>query len=200
MDIRMSHIVIWPISLVSGSTVIYITSQVVSRDSIINVMLNLRNPHSNQLYFSSKVYSTQCPSCKANNFADCEHDVIMPTYFDRTRFAMVSALMKGYRDIYRREIRNEQVSDRFTKCFDMLQLNIMYRPENEYYSEIQHPEVYVMIDPSAGGTTSSFAIVSFITAPVTMPGTNESRMCLIVCIYYYSFTTKILLHFSLLHK
>lgn len=183
MDLEMSHIVVWPISLVAGSTMIYITSQVVDKGSIINIMLNLRNPNNNQLYYSSKVYSTQCPKCRVYGFSDCEHDVFMPAYFDKRRADMVNALMKGYQEIWMREIRNESVEESTKKCFDSQQLALMNHADNEYFQETIHDEVYVLIDPNAGGITSRYAIVSFVTDKIKMPNSSETRMSLIVCFF-----------------
>ena len=180
MDLEMSHIVIWPISLVAGSTIIYITSQVVNKDSIINVMLNLRNHHNNQLYYASKVYSTQCPKCRVYGFSDCEHDVFMPAYFDKRRADIVNALMKGYQEILMREIRNEAVEESVKKCFDLQQLSLMNHPDYEYFQETIHDEVYVVVDPNASGITSRYAIVSFITDKIKMPNISETRMSLVV--------------------
>jgi hypothetical protein len=197
MDLNMSHIVIWPISLVSGSTVIYITSQIVNSDYIINVMLNLRNPHNGQLYLSSKVYSTQCPRCKVNNFSDCEHDVFMPRYFDKERVEIVTNLMKGYQEIFKREIRNEQIQNELKKCFDPQQVALLNHPDQEYDQDNLQPEVYIVIDPNAGGETSRYAIVSFITEDVKMVNSSETRKCLIVSksriIYFFIYFLFILI-------
>jgi hypothetical protein len=190
MDIRMSHIVIWPISLVHGSTIIYITSQVVNKDSIINTMLSLRKPNTGQLCYSSKVYSTQCPRCKINNFKDCEHDVFMPRYFDKERTVMVHLLMRNNPQIFQQEIRNEYVQDELRSCFDSVHTHQLLKSNNEYNQKTQHEFVYVVVDPSAGGKNSRYAIISFVTDRIKIPNSSETRMCLIVCIYYFHYLCK----------
>lgn len=181
MSLNISEVVIWPISLVSGSSVFYITSQVVKSDSIINLMIHLRDPDTNLLLYSSKIYSTICPRCRVHGIKDCKHDVFMPRYFDKDRMTMVKLLTKN-RDVYQREIRNEYMDSNIQSCFDERVVRVMLDPKHIFMDTSQAAkEVFILIDPSAGGKTSRYAIMSFICATIVTPADPYKRNIFVVC-------------------
>jgi hypothetical protein len=186
MPFRISEIVIWPISLVHGSSVFYITSQIVKSDSILHLMINLKHPDTHENMYSSRVYSTICPRCRIHGIQDCKHDIFMPRYFDKQRALMTRLLMQSKNnETYQREIRNEYVEPSIKSCFDPKTINILMRPEHEYVEYPQQNEVFVVIDPAAGGEYSRYAIVSFITPTIIHPEDKYPSKILVVCYHYF---------------
>jgi len=183
MDITVSETVVWPISLISGSAIIYITSQIVKNDSIINLMLNLRNPETQELMYSSKVYQTICPRCRVHGIKDCPHDVFMPRYFDKERALMVKLLNRN-QSVYQREIRNEFVDNSVRDAFDIESINLLNDKRHQYSQDGKEiKETFVVIDPAAGGKSSCYAIMSFILVTIVEPTDPYKKTHLVVCTF-----------------
>lgn len=186
MPLPMSEIVIWPISLVNGSTVIYISSQVVKRDSVINELISLRHPNTNRPMVASKTYSTMCPRCRLHNYTKCPHDVFMPQYFDSHRALLTTMIMRRNPDAYRREIRNEYTEQTLKHPFDHENVDKMLDPsQNCSSNHAGFKEVYVIIDPAAGGVSSRYAIISFILISVTSMDNAYPQERLVVSTIYF---------------
>lgn len=185
MPLPMSEIVVWPISLVNGSTVIYISSQVVKRDSVINELISLRHPNTGRPMVASKTYSTMCPRCKLHNYTKCPHDVFMPQYFDAHRMLLTTMIMRRNPEVYRREVRNEYTEQQLKHPFDHENVDKMLDASQHYGANPAGlKEVYVVIDPAAGGIGSRYAIVSLLLCTVTTAENMYQQTQLVVSILY----------------
>jgi hypothetical protein len=143
----------------------------------------LRHPETNLLMYKSRVYSTKCPRCRMQNIERCPHDIFMRLYFDKERALMVKLVMQSKNnDTYQREIRNEEVEASLKPAFYPQTIDTLMLPRHEYCdSSVEHKEVYVVVDPGAGGKSSCYAIVSFITPVTRSINDTYTQKILVVC-------------------
>lgn len=74
--------------------------------------------------------------------------------------AKIEALMGDQREIFRREILNEETESSIVKVFDPEQVDVLESSNYDLREDDDIRHVFVAIDPAAGGSQSKFAIVS----------------------------------------
>jgi hypothetical protein len=105
----------------------------------------------------------------------------MPRYFDKERALMVKLLNRN-QSVYQREIRNEFVDNSIRDAFDAESINILNDKRHQYaYDGREIKETFVIIDPSAGGKSSCYAIVSFMLVTITTDIDPYKKTILVVC-------------------
>jgi hypothetical protein len=90
--------------------------------------------------------------------------------------------MKRNKEAFQREIKNEYVELNLKSTFDHAMIEQMMDPRHDYSDKgTEHLQVYVIVDPAAGGVSSRYAIISLACVKVATRENKYVQTHMVVC-------------------
>lgn len=189
MDPKFFREVIIPILAVAGSRIIAISSP---SDKAINHMssaMDAVDPGNGKPLFKSIIVSRMCKKCAAMKDSNCAH--VVPTNPPWRQSGRQNTLMSLYANASlegQRELLGATVTSD-TPAFDHVMLAAVFHDKGRLYSFDpakggRAPErIYIALDPSAGGTASDSAVVSFFFPEVRGACAQKLVVSRRLCVY-----------------
>lgn len=159
----MSRVVI-PTAMRKNTVIIGISSKAVAEDSPMNMLMNAKYLDTGEQIFKVRVFTKRCAMCVARNVMQCNHRVEV-SWSSQQQARKIAALMRSDQHAFRAEILNEDVESTISRAFPESLLNGFVRSEYVIPRGIRIKQLFVGIDPSAGGNRSKFAIVTVAYVP-----------------------------------
>lgn len=139
--------------------VVGLSSAPLEEDSPMNMMINARYLDTNELIFNTRVFARICPSCRARGRTDCKHKVEV-SWSNQRQARKVAGLMAHHQNVFRVEILNEGSEPNIARAFPDAIATPFIESEYTIHNTSQIRQLFIGIDPSAGGNQSKFAIVT----------------------------------------
>jgi len=184
-----------PTMAIANTASIMISSKPASEDSPMTRLINarykdtgislfcfpryLQTHRTGKRVYKTRIFTTICNNCRLRGREKCTHNVEMP-WSNQQQSAKIEAILADQKEIYRREIMNEDGESSIVKAFDKELVDDL---DATNYSldpsqEIRH--VFIGIDPAAGGNRSMFSIVSMVVVKRHTTDPNEPNHDVVV--------------------
>lgn len=159
------NVVIFPTMMLKDNVFIGISSRPVDENSPMYMMMRKVYPETGKPVIRTRVFGTVCGRCQRQGIRDCKHD-LEEAWSSQKQSHKVRLLMQDRKDMYLREMRNEDVGTNITPAFPPERVNALNNTKRDYHGTEEHDYVFVAIDPAAGGNKSKYAIISMLRVKV----------------------------------
>lgn len=166
LPVGLIYNIVLPTMILKNTVFIGISSRPVDEASPMFRLISKRYPETGKRVIKSSIFTTTCPSCQRRGRRDCTHDV-EDHWSSKEQSRKVEILMSDQQETYRREMRNEETSEKLVSAaFGRSDIDSVDQTDRDYMGTQEHDYVYLGIDPAAGGLRSKAACVSIITPSV----------------------------------
>ena len=164
LPVGLIYNIVLPTMILAHTVFIGISSKPVDEDSPMYRLIAKRYPETGKRVIKSCIFTTICTSCRRKGRRDCQHDP-EDHWSSKEQSRKVEILMSDRRADYEREMRNEESTDKLVEAaFKKPDIDVLDQTANDYSQFQTFDQVYVGIDPAAGGQRSKAAAVSIATA------------------------------------
>ena len=173
MDPKIINVVLLPIIARAHTLMLAISSMPVDENSAMYQFMDARYPESGKRIVKTIIFGNICASCSRKGKSECQH-VVPEHWSNKQQARKIRELMKGQKEIYMREMLNEKPQSLLSTAFPRDALDALLDSENDYAQYLEHPYVFVGLDPNGGGNKSRCSIVDITVKKITDDAGNNS--------------------------
>lgn len=186
MPLVILTVIIIPTMMLANSVFIGISSRPVDENSPMFRLMRKVYPETGKPVIRTRIFGTVCDRCRRQGNRECGHE-LEDSWSSQKQSRKVSILLQDQKDVYLREMRNEEVATNIEPAFPPDKVQALNNTKRDYGGSEEQRYVWVAIDSAAGGKQSKYAIVSMIRPVIrdkSLPGGKRQDIVVRIFPFY----------------